>query len=192
MKLHAGAVHVWRVDLDAVPSEIERVLDSDERERASRIVRSTVRRRRIAARGALRVLLGSYLGEHPSAVRLGSEGRHKPVLDLPGEVLHFNLSHSGSLAVYALTELCPIGVDVELLARRPNGRAPGREQLRAWVRYEAEAKRLGVGIAPGGPRPGEPSGWITEVDAGPGAVAAVALARAPDDLRCLDWPCQAP
>lgn len=197
MKLRAGAAHVWRVDLDALPREIEDLLDSGERERASRIVRESARARWMAARGALRALLGHCLNADgqqpqidPTALRIATEPGGKPVLDLPrAERLHFNLSHSGGLAVYALTKLGPVGIDVELVSRRPNAPKRGREQLRAWVSYEAEVKRTGAGIAggvdipegaliAGGATPSvEPSGWIVELDVGSDAVAALALAE---------------
>jgi 4'-phosphopantetheinyl transferase len=226
MRLHAGAVHIWAADLDAVDTQIERLLDEQERERGARIVREPVRQRWMAARGVLRVLLGNYLHEHPSALRFAREARGKPMLDLPGGGrLRFNLSHSGGLAVYALTEMCAVGVDVELvdrrmgavgrpdevaLAQRVLGSAtaerlrkldpqPHRQDfLRAWVRHEAEGKRLGVGArheAEGrrlgvgvrnspvqarmrGSRP-----WIAELDLGRDAVGAVALAVAPVDFQ---------
>ncbi len=175
MKLHDGAVHVWRVDLDGVPREVERLLDFAELERAQRIVRERARRRWIAARGTLRALLGECLDRDTDDLRLLAGPGGKPKLDLEGaERLHFNLSHSGSLAVYALTELGPVGIDVELLDRRPNAPGRGRGQLRAWVSYEAEAKRTGTGITGGATQSWEPSGWIVELDVGPNAVAALA------------------
>ena len=195
MELHAGAVHVWRVDLDGVPRELERLLDSGERERAQRIVREPARGRWIAARGTLRALLGAYLGERPDHVRIETEEHGKPVLVSPrdGARLHFNLSHSGALAVYALTELCPVGVDVELMARHPaRMQKHGPERLRTWVRYEAEAKRTGMGIAGGALRAAETAGWIVELDGGPGAIAAMALARKPDEIVYLDWSAAVP
>lgn len=191
MKLRAGAVHVWRVDLDAVPSDVELLLDARERERLSRIVREPARRRRIAARGVLRALLGDCLQIDPTSLRFATQPAGKPVLALPGtEHLHFNLSHSGALAVYALTELCPVGVDVELLSRRPNAPKRGREELQAWVRYEAEVKLTGVGISGSALRPKradgqvidldafrEPTDRVLELDVGPDAVAALATAE---------------
>ena len=177
MKPPAGAVHVWRVDLDAVPGDVERLLDGEERKRASRIIREPARRRWIAARGALRLLLGSCLDEHPGGLLFRSGERGKPILDVPWEErLHFSVSHSGGLALYAMTELCPVGVDVELI-RRSNARRRRPDQLRAWVRYEAEVKRTGMGIAAGAAQGSEPGGWIAELDVGPDAVAALAASE---------------
>lgn len=193
---------MWRVDLDAAPVGIERLLDPTEQGRASQILRETARRRWIAARGALRALIGAYVGERPESLRFGSQGRGKLVLELAGckqrsdedagecragKRLHFNVSHSGGLAVYALTELCPVGIDVELLARRPKARRLRPEQLREWVRYEAEAKRTGVGIASENARTIETDSWIVDLDVGPGAIAAIALGGEPSEIMRLDW-----
>jgi 4'-phosphopantetheinyl transferase len=213
MRLHAGALHIWRADLDAVGRQIERLLDELERERAARIVREPARRRWIAARGVLRMLLGAYLGMEPSALRFAWGASGKPKLALPeAGRLRFSLSHSGGLAVYALTEIGAVGVDVELvrrrvgdrrrlqeaaLARRLLGGAPDerlrgldaraqrRELLRAWVRREAEGKRLGVGVrnASGRPQASGAGPWIAELELGQEAVGAVALASAPVDFQ---------
>jgi phosphopantetheinyl transferase len=186
MRLHADAVHIWRADLDAVGPQIEGLLDERERERAERIVREPVRQRWMAARGVLRVLVGAYVDEHPSALRFAQEARGKPMLDLPGGGrLRFNLSHSYGLAVYALTEMCAVGVDVELVARHSNARAHRPDFLRAWVRHEAEGKRLGVGVrnTPVQARYRSSPPWLAELDLGRDAVGAVALARAPVDFQ---------
>jgi 4'-phosphopantetheinyl transferase len=217
LRLDRGAVHVWQADLDAAGEGFGELLDRREWERAQRIARQPSRRRWVAARGLLRALLGGYLEEDPSALRLAQEGHGKPVLDLPGgSRLRFNLSHSGALAVYAVTELCPIGVDVELVERRIDAQASParppdevalaervlgsataehlrtldppvrrREFLRAWVRHEAEGKRLGTGVrnAPDRAQAGSSRPWIADLELGCGAVGAVALGIPPVDFR---------
>jgi hypothetical protein len=189
MRLRAGAVHIWRADLDAVGDEFEWVLDRQEIARAGRIVREPVRRRWVAARGVLRVLLGAYLDEQdPSCLRFAREAAGKPKLEFCGEPrLHFNIAHSGALAIYALTEIGQVGVDVELLAHRPNGRIHGREFLRTWVRQEAEGKLLGTGVRN---RVATQSSclraWITELDLGKDAVGALALSTGPVDFQVYE------
>jgi phosphopantetheinyl transferase len=189
MRLDVGAAHIWRADLDALGTLTEWMLDERERARAARIVREPARRRWIAARGALRALLGSYLEEPPSELRFAAEHEGKPTLDAPGGGrLHFNLSHSGWLATYAVTELCPVGIDVELMVRTPSARAHRREWLRAWVRREAEGKLLGVGLrnTPDEARVRGAQPWIAELDLGDQAVGAVALAMEPLDFRVYE------
>jgi phosphopantetheinyl transferase len=139
---------------------------------------------------------------------VGSDG--KPGL-AGSPSLQFNLSHSGSVALYALSAAGPVGVDVEArpasshrrdelaLAARALGAGeaarlarldPGarrREFLRAWTRHEAALKCSGSATA------GEPA-WVAELDlaaSNPGVeglAAAVALAQAPLQLRCYHWP----
>ena len=170
-------------------------------------------------RGALRALLGRYLSCDPRALRFADERHGKPVLAHdarlpdapPGEPatgrLHFNMSHSRQLALYAFTWAGPIGVDVEVprraidevaLAARAFGPAEARrlegldpairahEFLRAWVGHEAQLKCRGTGI---GGAPAGASGaelWSAQLEVGLGAAAAVALSEAPSELRCWE------
>jgi phosphopantetheinyl transferase len=208
MRLQAGALHIWRADLDSAAGQTERLLDERELERAGRIAREPVRRRWMAARGVLRTLLGQYLDEDPMALRFALGPHGKPALDCASASgLHFSLSHSGGLAVYGLSETCAVGIDVELVSRRPRARAYSRDFLRAWVRHEAETKRLGAGGG-GGPNRTHPADsnswigelprggddpdrtgsaashpWIAELQLGRGAVGAVALATTPLDFQ---------
>jgi hypothetical protein len=143
----------------------------------------------MAARGALRMLLGSYLDVEPHALRFELDPSGKP--RLPGACpIHFNLSHSGSLAVYALTKIGDVGIDVELLDRGPPARVHPPDFLRHWVMREACAKRLGARVDNRGvgnterPTPAateEP--WIHDFDLDAGAIVAVALAAEPVDFR---------
>lgn len=118
--------------------------------------------------------------------------------------LRFSLSHSGGLAMCALTRMCAVGCDLQLPP--PPGRLPAvagrafgerraqalcalppptREQrlLSAWVRFEAERKRTGAGLAPAHPGPAGPRPWIAGIPLGLPGAAAVALARPPARLR---------
>jgi phosphopantetheinyl transferase len=94
------------------------------------------------------------------------------------------MSHSGAVAVYALTEISPVGVDVELLAR-PTGRRREPDFLRTWVRKEAEGKRTGMGVrntpAPAGRGDSRP--WISDLNLGGETVGAIALATPPVDFQ---------
>jgi 4'-phosphopantetheinyl transferase len=63
-------------------------------------------------RGLLRRLLGEYLGIGAADVRFAYGPNDKP--RLATETLHFNLSHSGALALYAFNRSDEVGIDVEL------------------------------------------------------------------------------
>src|SRR4051794_1647918 len=115
-RLTGRTVEVWTVDLQASDRELavlEQVLEPEEITRADRFLFTHLRRSWIAGRGALRLLLGNYLGISGRDVRLTQGPRGKPSLALEGPPLHFNLSHCGSVAVFGFTRGCEIGVDVE-------------------------------------------------------------------------------
>jgi 4'-phosphopantetheinyl transferase len=117
-ELPANELHVWSATLerpDAVVQRMRAVLSVDELERADRLGLERSRSRFIVGRALLRGLLGRYLDVSPRALafRYGQGG--KPLLpDGPC----FNLSHSGSLALYAFTGSAQVGIDVELEGRR--------------------------------------------------------------------------
>ncbi len=159
----------------------------------------------------LRALLGRYLDRDPLDLCFALGPHGKPTLLQEGEAtgdLHFNLSHSGGLALVAVTAGREVGVDVEVprgrvdelaiaervlgseQARRLaalNSRARARAFLRAWVAHEAVVKCLGLGLAT--PLEGSPPAdlWTAAVDVGPRAAAAVAVEGGPCELRCREW-----
>lgn len=117
--LKPGTVHLWRADLQASPEELhcwQQTLSVDEQQRMSRLVMEQGRQRFVAGRGILRAILGRYLGKAPASLEFIYSEQGKPTLvqtNGVGQRLHFNLSHSGDLGLYALTWDSPLGVDVE-------------------------------------------------------------------------------
>ena len=199
-----GEAHVWRIELAGADAG---ALTGEERARAARIRTESGQVRWISARAALRTILARHLGTGPADVplRLGPHG--KPELALDPAPLRFNLSHSGDLALIALSAGREVGIDVELidptrrfgeLARvgldsesaQAVRAADPRERpgvfYSAWTRREAAVKCLGVGL--GGPQPAKPAIEVVSVDAGPGYAAALALSgTAPARLRRIDF-----
>jgi 4'-phosphopantetheinyl transferase len=172
--LAPAAVDVWRVDLATAGGPALAALSAQERERAERIAGALEQRLWSRSRGILRDLLGRYLKTDPGSLELAVGTHGKPRLGgRLGECgLHFNLSHSNELALYAFTACGAVGVDVQVL-REPSrgsredhtalaarvfsaeaaarlGELPPelreREFLRLWTRHEAELKRRGTGI----------------------------------------------
>jgi phosphopantetheinyl transferase len=214
--LKQGDVHVWQADLDAL-IELDRasgrlaaLLDGSERERARRIVRPQAARRWVAARAFVRRLLGAYLQADPAGLRFGLETRGKPALaGAHAGALRFNLSHSGPVALCAVTRMWAVGVDVQLPGRRRRDavaiarRAFGEEHsltllalpakarearlLSMWASFEAHHKRLGDGIWAAREPIGEPRPWTGRLDPGMGGAAAVALARPPARFGVGRW-----
>ncbi len=76
------------------------------------------RSRSIASRGALRILLGRYLGLDPARVPIVTAPGGRPHLaeDAP-RPLRFSVSHAGELGLFAFASGRGIGVDVERLRR---------------------------------------------------------------------------
>jgi len=172
--LPADEVHVWTASRDApddVVGAMRGLLDEAELRRADRFVFAADRRQFAVGRGLLRTILGRYLDRDPVSIRFVTNPHGKPGLDPSSGVdpaLQFNLAHSGSMVLYALTRGRDLGVDIEKV--RPDfggealaGRffAPGEvAALRAlpesdrtlaffhgWTRKEAYIKAKGKGLA---------------------------------------------
>jgi 4'-phosphopantetheinyl transferase len=118
LKLDNDEVHVWRAMLGVPEPVLESFLTTlspDERTKAERFCFPRDRDRSIAARAVLRLILSRYLDVKPAHLRFCYNPFGKPALTgEPGaDALHFNMSHSGELALYAVTREHEIGVDVE-------------------------------------------------------------------------------
>ena len=171
--LKPDGLHCWLAHLPSQRSLIERatlVLSADERERIGKFRFEAHRERALLTRGILRFLLGAYSQIAPDRVVFVYGPHGKPAVVTP-ENLHFNTSHSGDYAAFAITRLGEVGVDIELirndLTRREEiaGKyfAPGeRVQLQnvmdskrthaffdIWTRKEAFLKARGDGLFSG-------------------------------------------
>lgn len=166
-------VHVWRIDLDIPELQLQHLaetLSSDELCRAKRFYKEQHRQRFIAGRGILRTILGRYLGIEAQQLQFSYEPLGKPVLaDTFNESkLSFNLTHSNSLALCAVSSDRLVGVDLEYirpvsdvltLAKRyfsereytvMRSLPPHQMQqvfFRYWTCKEAYLKATGVGLA---------------------------------------------
>jgi len=173
LRLVNHEVHVWRAQLELPPSQVKRlrgILTDDEVDRANRFSFEIDRQRFIAARGTLRSILSRYITIDPGHLRFYYNQYGKPFLDpeFSSYLLNFNLSHSGSMALYAITRNMEIGVDVERvhsdfayeeIAKRFFSAnevsilrvIPTEKKLEAfytcWTRKEAYAKAHGKGLS---------------------------------------------
>jgi 4'-phosphopantetheinyl transferase len=115
LELSGREVHIWTLPTTAANATavmFEPILAPDELDRAGRFHFSHLRESFVIARGALRCLLGRYLGLHPKSIRFSYSAKGKPVLE-PAAHIQFNMTHSGSLAAVAITAECQIGLDLE-------------------------------------------------------------------------------
>lgn len=120
--LSRNDVHVWRASLDLSASQIDlldQTLSEDEHRRSIRFCFEKDRRRYVAARGLLRILLSRYLGTIAGQIVFEYQKQGKPMVanDLEGKTIQFNLSHIDELAVYSFALNRPVGIDIENLSR---------------------------------------------------------------------------
>ncbi|MGJ7510632.1 4'-phosphopantetheinyl transferase family protein [Variovorax sp. GT1P44] len=159
---------LWRVDLDVVPGpEAAACLSDEEWERAHRFVFARDRHRFIAAHSALRGALSAHTGIPGAFLDFAHGAFGKPRLVDPVGV-RFNLSHSQSVGLIAISMDSEVGVDVELLRHLPDAEALAeahftdaerralkavspderdRAFLRCWTRKEACLKATGMGLS---------------------------------------------
>jgi 4'-phosphopantetheinyl transferase len=163
----AGEILLGAVALDGAAPEVFDELSADERERAARFRIAAHRARFAVARASLRRVLGGILGIDPRSLIFTYGERGKPAI-APEHNLAFNVSHSGGLALIALSRPGNLGVDVEqivelddapAIARRTFSAAENEELGRvapserllafylAWTRKESVVKALGSGLA---------------------------------------------
>ncbi|HRH39656.1 MAG TPA: 4'-phosphopantetheinyl transferase superfamily protein, partial [Flavobacteriales bacterium] len=159
-------VQLWFALLsDLLPriAELENLLDPVEIERAHRFRSPHDRERFVLGHGALRELLGRYVGSEAADLRFARGPYGKPFLE--GNPIHFNFSDTKDAILIGVAR-SPLGVDVETMARevdhravsehyftaeeitaiREAGEGSKRRFLDYWTRKEAILKASGVGI----------------------------------------------
>ncbi|MBZ5502463.1 MAG: 4'-phosphopantetheinyl transferase superfamily protein [Acidobacteriia bacterium] len=175
LALGSDELQLWCAALSEFRDEVARfvtLLSEAERSKASGFHFPAHRDSYILRHGILRILLSGYRKQHPRDIEFSFRPLGKPELKdgLPQAPLHFSHSHSGDLALYAITRSCPVGVDVECLKPVPDmdqivrqffssqeiqalAALPEEERLHAfyacWTRKEACLKVDGEGISQG-------------------------------------------
>jgi 4'-phosphopantetheinyl transferase len=173
LALPENEVHLWRTDLDAVRGEESRwreLLSPDEWKRADRFHFDRDRQRFSAARAVLRKILAAYLAADSKTLTFCYSKKEKPSLGQPysGSGITFNVSHSGGIALFAISRGRDVGVDVEQIKPDIEVEAIGRrffsaheqaqlfalpaeERLeaffRCWTRKESYIKATGDGLS---------------------------------------------
>jgi 4'-phosphopantetheinyl transferase len=173
LRLADDEVQVWSARLDslvAFANNLTSFLTEDEQERTRRFRFPHHGQRFAIARGLLRSLLAGYLEIDPSQVVFEYSEKGKPSLGNASSArrVHFNLSHSEDIALFAFTTRGDVGVDVEKLRQNfspleiaqrffsPAEAAalsalPVEQQhegfFNCWTRKEAFVKALGEGLS---------------------------------------------
>ncbi len=154
------------MDLSSVEDLPWDLLSEAERARAGAFRQEEDARTFCRTRAFLRRVLSGYLGVPPKSVRIAQSTNGKPHLP-DSEGLTFNLSHSATAALLAVSVDQEIGIDVEDAQPLPDLEqvardvlsaeeirvvlaAEGHERLlrflRAWTRKEAILKAMGKGL----------------------------------------------
>jgi 4'-phosphopantetheinyl transferase len=171
--LHNDEVHVWLAaykTFRAQLSELQNLLSVDEAKKAARFYFEKDRERFIVTHGLLRKLLASYINTPPVQLDFQYNAYGKPALasSFQKELLHFNLSHTQNLVVYAFTCTRNIGIDIEYMRadieyeqiagryfspfeHAELQRLPSSQRQQAffhcWTRKEAYIKARGLGLS---------------------------------------------
>ncbi|MTW21802.1 4'-phosphopantetheinyl transferase family protein [Allochromatium palmeri] len=202
--LEPGALHLWRIDTGecgADPNRSRTRLSEVQRARVEALRHDVHRARYIRALAGLNRILAAYLDQPPEQIRIERGPTGKPYLDGADGWLSFNFSHSGDLALAALSTGADaaLGVDCEWIRPRGDLLSIARRMFEpatvaeldavseserlerfhlAWTALEADVKCDGRGLF----RPRPPGSAVPEVAhlvPAPGYIAAVARARLP-------------
>lgn len=160
-----GTVIAWTAPA-AVPPSLGAVLSAEEQATAARRAAPRARDEFVAARILLRFLLAAAAGRPADAWRIERTGLGAPVVT-GATGLYVSLSHTAGLVAAGVSDVAPIGVDVETLAGYCDPLAIARRFLHArervviegcgpeerrtvflglWSAKEAAAKALGLGL----------------------------------------------
>jgi 4'-phosphopantetheinyl transferase len=191
-------VQVWVASLEVTEARYNRfsqTLSGEEQARAEGMA-PNLARRFVVARGTLRTLLSGFTGTPAEHLQFIYGPSGKP--SLADHDIHFNISHSAELGLFAFAPDRPVGVDVE--NERPVRRlldvaqrfmsedeirslaATGPDErdaafLRAWVVREARLKAEGKGVWSGSAASKAQENLTHKLFAPrPGYIAAVAAA----------------
>ena len=177
----SNTVQIWQIQLSAPQDIVEgylACLSQEEKSRANRFRFADDRRRFIVSRGALRHILACQLHQPPGQVSFCYSEYGKPFIEAlpdaqrnsrrqPGGDFHFNLTHSGEVALCALGYRRNVGIDIEsirplkrlenlmdrclseqekapVLAQSADGQS--RAFLQTWTCKEAYLKAIGLGL----------------------------------------------
>jgi 4'-phosphopantetheinyl transferase len=141
-------VHVLRADLTIPQTGLDtlrELLAPEELERAAQFKLSVPRSQFLVTRAFLRLALGRYLPIGARELQFRTTRYGKPELSQFPD-LRFNLSHSGNVAVLAITRCRQVGIDVEQIRDEVNpmelaSRFFSRQEVK-WLQAQPDSERL--------------------------------------------------
>jgi 4'-phosphopantetheinyl transferase len=123
--IHLGPtdLHVWQANIEITSTQAQAIyplLSPTEKDRAENFKFDTHRLKFIAARANLRKILSYYLLMRPESICFTENQYGKPMLDSTQHPsgIFFNLSHAHKIALYAISPVENIGIDIEFMDRK--------------------------------------------------------------------------
>lgn len=164
-----GIVDIWQVPLTSLPTDklsLIETLDTDERHRHERFHKK-LKQSYLISHVACRQILAQYLNISAKEIQYKKNPYGKPLLDHDTSI-RFNMSHSNTLAIVAVSIHNDLGVDLEFSDKKTAWKKIAKrffhpteikhmlkqgedEQKKTffqiWTRKEAYIKALGTGFA---------------------------------------------
>jgi phosphopantetheinyl transferase len=163
--MQCDGVEVWTARPEALGaaacSELEGLLDLEERMRCSRLRFAADRHAYVAAHALRRMALGLAVGVDAGDLRFGTDRHGCPVLLGHQDAPAFSLTRSRGLVAFALSGAGRVGIDVEPVYEEPDDTllepyvtpsADAQDFYLQWTALEAYWKARGLGLAAGQPR----------------------------------------
>ncbi len=166
-------IHIWSYSITPAPSKVQfyrNYLCKEELERSGLFYNDDLKNKFVLARGGLKDILTHYVSvNHPRELKFKHLKYGKPILEprQNPQNLFFNLSHSNNIASLIISNISPVGIDIEFI--RPfdnmhdvaksvftpceydemlckNKQVETLNFYRIWTMKEAIVKSLGVGL----------------------------------------------
>jgi 4'-phosphopantetheinyl transferase len=161
-------VRIWTARIPETPLPPDHLLSADETAHAATLCSPEARRSYVVRRGLLRRVIALHLGADPARIQFRYERLGRPLLLSGPAGFSFSASHSGDLAVVAVSLVRAVGVDIERLGPQSEPLEDLAQQvltqrelkalealpadrrahafLACWTRKEAYVKGLGEGL----------------------------------------------
>jgi len=159
------SIDVWFLSLDQAVVHNLNFLDASQQSFLTSLKSHKAADRFISTRYWIHHLLSEYLGSDD--LTFSQSGNGKPFLSSPDNQLDFNLTHSGNIALLAVSNFGPVGIDIEILREIKNVKLMAKRVfdqtdyldlsetneadlsshfLNLWTKMEAQQKLSGNGI----------------------------------------------
>ena len=160
-RLNSHNINIWKIALNEDFPQANSLINQQEAELATKFYAVKHQQQFIKVRAFTRLILAKYLHIHPLQCQFRHNKYGKPkVTNHP--LLEFNLSHSGHIALLAITNRHPIGIDLEQFPSRlipqivsslPNQLESQPKYLQKlsfinlWTQKEASVKAQGLSLS---------------------------------------------